>query len=99
MAVRGIAYRAVQINTMIPRGTTTLAGYPSRAVPSTAGAALITLMPPSKSMNAMTSPLIIRPAHSFVFEVGADCVADCMNFLHMSLTCQMCELVLRCKQM
>jgi hypothetical protein len=65
-----------QTSSTIPSGKTTPAGYPSRAVPSTAGSSLSTLMMASKNRNAMTRPLTTRPAQRAGFETGAAYVAD-----------------------
>src|SRR5579872_933708 len=86
MEVRGTAYKATHASNRIPIGTTVLAGYPSRIVPSNAGGSLNILMAASKRQKATIKPLMMRPAQSFFLEVGASeveagtvCTAECIE--------------------
>src|SRR6266436_2157153 len=67
---------------MIPRTGARLRDHPRRAKVSTtgAGAGFTNLNTPSKVRNAITSPLITRPATRAFFETGAVCVSDGMSF-------------------
>src|SRR5437016_8500627 len=63
----------------IPMGKTRLTGYPSRAVPSTAGGSFLSFTALSNNKNNTTRALILRPAQCFFCEAGAVGLADCMN--------------------